>query len=142
MLQFIDVHDLSEWALLIVENGDAGVHNVTGPESPVVMWALQKTCASVSGSGARWVWINDDILIGNKVEPFIDLTMWIPDHQTHAGFYAVKCTRATTNGLAYQPLSGTIEATLAWDRTRSDNNAWQTTLPREKEQELPDKWKR
>ncbi|SVB21568.1 uncharacterized protein METZ01_LOCUS174422, partial [marine metagenome] len=80
-----------------VENGGTGVHNVTGPESPVVMRARQKTCASASGSGARWVWINDDFLIGNKVQPFIDLPMWIPDHQTHAGFYAVKCTRATSN---------------------------------------------
>ena len=141
-LQFIDVRDLAEWTIRMVEAGGTGVYNATGPDPPVAMQDLLEAFVSVSGSGARFVWMNDDFLIENEIQPFVELPLWIPDNKTHVGFYAVNCVRAIASGLTFRSLADTVEATLAWNRTRSNENAWQATLTREKEQVLLDKWKK
>jgi len=112
-VQFIDVRDLAAWCLQLVEQGIAGTFNAIGDGLP--MRELLACCREVSGSDARFAWIDDRTLVGAKVEAWSELPLWIPeDDPAFGGMLLGSNARARAAGLRTRPLADTVRDTLAW----------------------------
>jgi 2'-hydroxyisoflavone reductase len=125
-VQFIDVRDLGEFIVKCLDAKTVGVFNATGPAKPLGVGPLLETCRTVSGSDARFTWVDAAFLAKMKVVPFVDMPVWeVPDGET-AGANRVSNARAVAKGLAFRPLSVTVKDTLDWWRT----------LPKERQEKL------
>jgi 2'-hydroxyisoflavone reductase len=139
-VQIIDVRDLADWTIRMIEAGQTGVYNATGPEYRLTMGQVLDACLAACG-GAQLVWVDGQFLLDAGVQPWIGLPLWLPDEDpTHAGFDSVDCSKAITAGLHFRPLADTIRDTLAWDATRPADHEWRAGLTREREAELLEAW--
>lgn len=112
-VQFIDVRDLAAWCLQLVDQGVTGTFNAIGDGLP--MRKLLECCRAVSGSDARFTWIDDRSLLDAKVEPWSELPLWIPeDDPAFGGMLLGRNDRARAAGLRTRPLADTVRDTLAW----------------------------
>jgi len=119
--QIIDVRDLADWTLHMVEQGQTGVYNATGPAYDLTFGQLLDTCRVVSGSAARFTWVSEAFLLENEVAPWIELPLWIPQSDPDMlGFSDVSCAKAIAAGLTFRDLATTVRDTLAWDAGRTD----------------------
>lgn len=135
--QFIDVRDLAEWTLRMVEAGQTGEFNATGPQAPLPMGDLLEACRQVSGSDARFTWVDEKFLLEHEAQPWTELPLWIPESDgENAGMSAVSIQRALEAGLTFRPLADTVQATLAWAATRPPDYVLRAGLSREKEAQL------
>ncbi len=141
-VQIIDARDLAGWILSMVEARQTGVYNATGPAYPLTLGNVLDTCRTVSGSDARVTWVAEQFLLDNKVEPWVQLPLWVPESDpANAGFSAVNCQQAIAAGLAFRPLADTVRDTLAWDATRPPDHEWRAGITRERETELLQAWR-
>jgi 2'-hydroxyisoflavone reductase len=140
-IQIIDARDLAEWNVRMVEAGRTGVYNATGPDYALTMGRLLDECRAVSGSDARFVWASQEFLKEAGVQPWTEMTLWVPEEPDTAGFSAVNCGKAFAAGLTIRPLADTIRATLAWDATRPADAERRAGLKPEREAELLQAWR-
>ena len=150
-VQFVDGRDLADGNLRMAASRRAGVYNATGPDDELTMGRLLEECKAVSGSDARFVWVDEAFLLEREVGPWMELPLWIPETQTEmAGFMRVSCKRAIADGLTFRPLSETIQATLDWNAARPElrlaERDYGVPLPRagmkpERERELLEAWR-
>jgi 2'-hydroxyisoflavone reductase len=125
-VQFVDVRDLGEFIVKTLDTKTTGVFNATGPAAPLPVGSLLETCRTVSGSDARFTWVEAAFLAKMKVVPFVDMPVWeVPEGET-AGANRVSNARAVSKGLAFRPLPVTVKETLGWWRT----------LPKERQERL------
>jgi 2'-hydroxyisoflavone reductase len=111
-VQFIDVRDLGNWIVKCLDAKTVGVFNATGDPLPV--GTLLDTCKAVSGSDARFTWVDAAFLEAQKVSAWSDLPCWLPPTGEDAGGNWVRNARAVGKGLAFRPLKDTCTDTLAW----------------------------
>ena len=135
-VQIIDGRDLAEFCIRLVEQKTGGCYNVTGPDYELSLGRLLETCKQVSHSDANFVWAPVEFLAENKVEPWSDLPVWIPDTPAEAGFSRVSIARAQAEGLVFRSLEETIRETLAWAQTRPADLTWRAGLTAQRENEL------
>jgi 2'-hydroxyisoflavone reductase len=140
-VQFIDARDLAGWMVAMAEGREAGTYTATGLTPPVTMTELLETCRSVSGSDARFVWVADEALLAEGVEPWTDLPLWIPARDPEVGpMMTADVSRAVAAGLRFRPLEETVRDTLEWDRAEGAQPTERPILNRaisaEREQEL------
>ncbi len=141
LVQFIDARDLAEWNVRMVEAEQTGVYNATGLDYPLTMGQLLEECKTVSGSDAQFTWVDEQFLLDAKVQPWMELPLWIPESDPNsAGFSAFDCGKAIADGLTFRPLAETIRDTLAWDATRPADVERRAGLKRERETELLEAW--
>jgi 2'-hydroxyisoflavone reductase len=135
-VQFIDVRDLADWIVGLVEARQTGVYNATGPQQPLSMGALLDACQAVTGSDARFHWVDDALLLEHHVEPYTELPLWVPAAPEFEGFDTFDCSRAFAARLSPRPLADTLRATLAWDATRPADAPRRNGLSPEREADL------
>jgi 2'-hydroxyisoflavone reductase len=136
-VQFIDVRDLAEWMVALLDDDARGTFNATGPARAVTMQQLLERCRAAAGSDARLQWIDEAFLAEQKVAPWKEMPLWLPETDAAlAGFMDVPIRRALAAGLAFRPLQETVADTLAWERTRPPDHEWKAGLPHGREQEL------
>lgn len=121
-VQFIDVRDLGEWTVRVVEQGDTGAFNATGPLGGMGMGAMLESCRRASGSDASFVWADAEFLREHEVRPWADMPVWLPPTEEYAGFGTVDVSKAVGRGLTFRGAEDTVKDTLAW---------W-STLPEER----------
>jgi 2'-hydroxyisoflavone reductase len=139
-IQFIDVRDLAEWTIRMVESHQTGIYNATGPDYVLTMGRLLEECRAVSGSDARFTWVDGRFLIEAGVTPWMGLPIWVGDEEEARGFHAIDCSKAIAAGLDFRPLAETIRDTLAWDATRPADTEWRAGLNADRERELLQTW--
>lgn len=137
-VSFIDVRDLAEWVVRSIEANRTGVFNAKGPDYPLTMEHLLEVCRSVSGSGARFVWVSERFLLESGVRPWSEVPLWIPEE--YDGHRHVDFSKALASGLTFRPLAVTVRDTLAWDRARAPDTELRAGLSRERENELLRRW--
>lgn len=140
--QFIDVRDLGEWMVRMVEAGRTGVYNADGPHHRWSVGEVLETCRAVSGSRARLTWVDADFLLAHGVEPWSELPFWFPEDDPQLrGAHEVPVEKAVAAGLTWRPLADTVRDTLAWDRSRTEEeNGRRAGMSREKEREVLTIW--
>jgi 2'-hydroxyisoflavone reductase len=140
-VQFIDARDLAEWTVRMVEVQGAGTFNATGPDYALTMGRLLEECKAVSGSDARFVWVDEKFLLHRDVRPWMELPIWVPDAEEYRGFHAVSVDKAIQAGLTFRPLAETVRDTLKWDATRPPDHEWRAGMKPERERELLREWR-
>src|ERR671910_3345412 len=136
--QFVDVRDLAAWIIEMAAERRTGTFNATGPDHKLEMGRLLEACKAVGGD-AELVWVSEDFLEEHGVEPFTELPLWVPREE--AALLEVDCGKAVEKGLAFRPLSETIEDVLKWDRARPVGTEPAAGLTPEREQELLRAWR-
>ena len=142
-LQFIDVRDLAEWIVRLLERGDRGAFNATGPVGrPAYTWPeLVDACrAAAAAQGApelEVVRIGEQALLDASVAPWSELPLWLPSiDREYLGHSRVDTARAFATGLATRPLSATIAAVIAEGVPPADDERRRGKLTREREAAL------
>ena len=137
-VQYIDVRDLAGWMVKMPAEQQTGTYNATGPDYGLQMGKLLEECEAVGGGGAKIVWVSEEFLEENGVEPFTEMPLWVP--REYAGMMEVDCGRAIGAGLTFRPLSETVRDVLRWDgeREKADLDAG---LKPERERELLSAWR-
>lgn len=135
-VQFIDARDLAEWIIHATERGLTGAFNATGPRESVTMSSLLETCRAVTGSDARFTWVDDQFLLDEGVTPWTELPLWLGREST---FTTASSQKAVDAGLRYRPLSETVGDTLRWFATES--RELRTGLEAERERQLLRAWR-
>lgn len=140
-VQLIDARDVAEWIMRMVEARQTGTFNVTGPAESLTMQHILDTCNVVSGSNAIFTWVDDAFLLEEKIQPWSQVPLWLPEYPALAGFNAISITRALDTGLTFRPLAETVRDTLAWESTRPADEERQAGLAAADEARLLSKWK-
>lgn len=137
-LQWIDARDLAAFMLTLLDKGLEGTYNATSPSGLWTMGELVQALAAAAGARSpRPRWIDEDVLLARKVEPWTGLPLWIPaSFADEAGFMQIDCTKATRAGLVIRPLPDTLADTAAWLAQRDNAGAWRDVLAADREQEI------
>lgn len=138
-LQFIDVRDLAKWIVSMVEKQGTGFYNATGPAAPLSFEELLKTCSQVSNKKICLTWVNEDFLIENGVQDWVELPLWLSYQRNMPGFLNVDARKAIHAGLAFRPLTHTISAIIDWEK-HNKKDAIPMGMDRKKEQDLLKIW--
>lgn len=134
-VQFLDARDLAEWILRMLESGQAGAYNATGPEYPLTMERLLETCRAESESDSSFTWVDEEFLLSAGIR--MELAPWIPGAP---GAGLVNCGKALAAGLAFRPLADTVRDTLLWDAALPPRPSRGVGLSREREAEVLRAW--
>jgi 2'-hydroxyisoflavone reductase len=118
----------------MAESRQTGVFNASGAEDGLNMGTMLATCREVSSSDARLVWVNEQFLLDNEVQPWSELPLWIP--AAHNGIFEVRNDKALQAGLTFRPLVETVQDTLRWDRGRPPGETLRAGLSRDRERQL------
>ena len=114
-VQIIDVRDLAAWFLDLAEHRRAGVFNATSPPGRTTMREVLEAAVAATGSGARLTWVPDEQLVEARVEPWMELPLWLPERDG-AGTWQVDASRAEAAGLRPRPVADTVADVWAWLR--------------------------
>jgi 2'-hydroxyisoflavone reductase len=138
-LQFIDVRDLATWTVSMVENQETGFYNATGPAAPLSFEEVLKTCSQVSNKKICLTWVNEDFLIENGVQDWVELPLWLSYQRKMPGFLKVNVGKAVQAGLTFRPLTDTIAAIIDW-QNHSKEEGVPIGMDRIREQDLLKLW--
>jgi 2'-hydroxyisoflavone reductase len=111
-VQFIDVRDLGDWIVRVIDTKTFGIFHATG--NPQKIGGLLDTCKVVSGSDARFTWVDAAFLKEQKVSEWGDMPTWLSPAGEDAGGNLVSNARAVAKGLTFRPLRTTVKDTLDW----------------------------
>ncbi len=81
-----------------------------GPAEALSLGDLLDECRTITGSDARFTWVDDAFLLAEDVAPYTDLPLWLPD--AVGGYPEIDVARATAAGLTLRPIGETIRAVL------------------------------
>ncbi|HEX3267758.1 MAG TPA: hypothetical protein VHQ98_07240 [Gaiellaceae bacterium] len=111
-VQFVDARDLGAWLVQLAEERTAGTFNAVRPAEP--FGDLLEVCREVSGSDARFVWVDEPFLLEREVGQWMELPLWLAGAE--AAFIQADVSRAVAAGLRFRPVAETVADTLAWSR--------------------------
>lgn len=146
-IQFIDSRDLAAFVLGLVENGTVGIFNAVSPPGKFSIGELVQ--ASISAANAtkpapppRAVWVPAAFLEQQKIQPWSDMPVWIPELGEYAAIAETNVTKALHAGLANRAIQSTVNDTLAWhlQRPEAERTKLAAGLTPEREQELLKAW--
>jgi 2'-hydroxyisoflavone reductase len=115
-VQFIDARDLAEWTIRMVENGDGGIFNATGPDYKLTMGRMVNEIKTATKSNARLTWLDCDFLVAEGIHPWYDIPVWSAPCGTERGFTQLSNRKAISKGLIFRSIADTTLATLEWFR--------------------------
>jgi 2'-hydroxyisoflavone reductase len=134
--QIIDARDLADFIIQLIEQDISGLFHATG--ETVSLETVFQTCKMVGGSDANFKWASVDFLNQNKVAPWTDMPIWLPDVGEYAGFARVDMSKAVSAGLKLSSLNETVKDTLEWALGLPDDYKMKAGLKPEREKELLD----
>jgi 2'-hydroxyisoflavone reductase len=140
-VQFIDARDLAEWTIRMVENGETGIYNATGPAKALGVGGMLDQIKDAEKSNATFTWVNEEFLTQQKVEPWSDMPVWTGKE---SGLSRTNISRALSKGLTFRPLGDTARDTLAWFKSlpQDRQSKLRAGLTPEREAEVLSAWKK
>ncbi|MBS0320653.1 MAG: NAD-dependent epimerase/dehydratase family protein [Proteobacteria bacterium] len=128
-LQFIDARDLAAFIVDLVERDVGGTFNAVSPPGQWTFGVLAAALHAAADAPPGIAWVDDDVLVAQKVEPWTGLPLWLPAAEPdHAGFMHVSTARALEAGLGTRPLGETVADTATWLAARDNAAAWKHVL--------------
>ena len=125
-IQYVDARDLAGFALDAIERGTHGTFNVVSPPGRFTIGDLVTHSVEVAkllakpASAPHPVWVPAQFLEAQKVEPWSDLPVWVPETGDSAGFAHTRTGRAEKAGLQIRPMRATVRDTLEWHLARPE----------------------
>lgn len=108
----VDARDLARFAL----TGPAGVFETGGPAGRDTRADLMAACRAVTGSDARFTWVDPDWLAAQGVTVWTEVPLWVPAAEG-PGVFAHDNAAAARAGFAWRPLADTVADTWTWQRS-------------------------
>jgi nucleoside-diphosphate-sugar epimerase len=105
LIQFVDVRDLGAWLVEACASGATGAFNATS--EPLTFANMLAACGDPDVT-----WVDEDFLLGQGVEPWSDLPLWLAG--SDEPFLQMSVARALAAGLRIRPAEETARDTLAW----------------------------
>ncbi len=141
-VQFIDCRDLGEWYIRLVENKAVGTYNGTGPRSPMSIAGMLHGIRAAVDNEISFTWVEADFLEKHEVQPWMEMTVWVPPVGEYAGFSASSIRRALDAGLTFRPLADTAKTTMDyWNSLPEERRAKpKAGLSAEKEKQVLAAW--
>lgn len=148
-VQMIDNKDLSNWILRLMTNESAGTFNATGPDYTLTMKEFLETCIKVTRSDAEIVWVSEKFLLENKVSPWTEMPLWVPEEfplepelkDPWRGAFTVNIDKAIATGLTFRPLEESLVEIYEWERQRNlADDQWKSGMSPDREIELLELW--
>lgn len=150
-VQMIDNKDHSNWILELMKNETAGTFNATGPDYILTMKEFLETCIKVTGSDAEIVWVSEKFLLDNKVAPWTEMPLWVPEEfpiepelmEPWKGAFTVNIEKAIGSGLTFRPLEESLADIYEWEKKRNlAEDEWKSGMRADREEELLEMWSR
>jgi 2'-hydroxyisoflavone reductase len=113
-VQVIDARDLAAFMLECVEQRHNNIYNAVGPAQTLTVEAMLKSGIEAIQSDARLTWVPAEFLEKHQVQPWMEMTVWVPPDSEFGGLGAVDNSAAVADGLTFRPLGETMVDTLAW----------------------------
>jgi 2'-hydroxyisoflavone reductase len=136
-VQFIDARDLAEWIVTMIERKETGVYNANGLPHTVTMENVLDECKVVSASDASFTWVDEDFLLQEKVVPWSEVPLWMPEAASHLqALMFINVDKAVAAGLTFRPLKETVRDTLTWSATDHARGELKAGMDPDKEQSL------
>jgi len=135
-VQFIDARDLAAWTVSMIERRVAGTFNAVSDDSTWTMGRLLDECQRAGAVQAIPIWADDAWLLGEGLQPWTDLPLWLPDTAEWGGAASVSAARAVAHGLSFRPPAETVADTLAWDQSLLLGGRPTAGITRDREREL------
>jgi 2'-hydroxyisoflavone reductase len=134
-IQFIDGCDLAEWTVRMIEGKRTGIFNANGLPGTLTMKLLLEECRNVSGSNASFTWVSEDFLLREKVAPWSEMPLWMPEKDAPEleGFMFINSDKAVAAGLRFRDLNDTIRETLSWHQRDNQNQKLKAGIDADKE---------
>jgi len=141
-VQFIDCRDLGEWYIRLVEAKAVGTYNGVGPRSPMSIAGMLYGIRAAVDNEISFTWVDADFLETHEVQPWMEMTVWVPPVGEYAGFSSSSIQRALDAGLRFRPLADTAKATVDyWNSLPEDRRAKpKAGLSAEKEKKVLAAW--
>ena len=137
-VQFIDARDAAAFMLQAAERRADGVMNLSGPVTPLTMGAWLEAARAALNPTAELQWVDASFLLGEGVEPWSDLPLWLAPEGV--GLYRTDLRRAIAAGLACRPLEQTVADTASWLATQPETTP-SPGLTAEREAQLLERWR-
>jgi 2'-hydroxyisoflavone reductase len=105
----------------------------------------------VTGSNAEVVWASEKFLLDNKVAPWTEMPLWVPEEfplepglkEPWKGAFTVNIEKAIESGLTFRPIEESLAEIYDWERQRSlAENEWKSGMRMDCEKELLELWSR
>ena len=116
--QFIDARDLTEWMVRMVERGQGGTYNATGPAEELSMATMIAELQTVASNPSEITWVDEQWLADQGVRRWSDMPMWFGTAPETAGFLKRSIAAALAQGLTFRSVAEIARDTLAWHATR------------------------
>ncbi|MFV8756227.1 NAD-dependent epimerase/dehydratase family protein [Nannocystaceae bacterium ST9] len=141
-VQLIDVRDLAAFMLRCVENELTEVYSAVGPNERLSVQGMLEGCIAALGSSATLTWADAEFLASQAVEPWMQMTVWVPPGSEFGGLGAVDGSAAWAAGLVNRPIGEIAKDTLDWWNAQSEERRKQPRagLPAEREVEVLAAW--
>lgn len=147
-IQFVDSRDLAAFMLHLVESETVGVFNGVSPPGMFTMGNL--VAASIAAAqhlakpsdAPRAVWVPADFLEKQKVQPWGDMPVWIPESGDDLANAETSAARALRAGLKIRSIQETVNDTLAWhmQRPEEERAKLKSGLTPDREKAVLDAW--
>jgi nucleoside-diphosphate-sugar epimerase len=114
-IQYVDARDLARLGLDAGVDGRSGPVDTVSPVGGATMGELLRACVDVTGSDARLVWVDSDVVLAQGIEPWGELPVWVPyDDVELSALHTADVSRALAWGLRIRPLRETVADSWAW----------------------------
>ena len=113
-VQYIDARDLSKFMIHLIENRTVGTFSGVGPLAELSMAELLYGMRAVVSNDISFTWVDQQFLIDNKVNPWMEMTTWMAEGGEFDGFGSFSNSKSVKAGLTYRPLAETVKDTLTW----------------------------
>lgn len=133
-MQWIDARDLAQFGLKLLEQNTPGVFHGAAPSET----ALSLAKALQQHAPITPVWVDQNFLQEQQVQPWADLPAWLPANHPGSALAQVSPAKSQAAGLQTRPLGQTVADTLAWLKSLPEVKTAGLTL--EQEQSLLQLW--
>ncbi len=133
---FLDVRDAADWIIQSAETNRIGSFAALGEQ--VTIGEFLETVRSITGADAQIVYVNDEFLTSNRVEPARELPLWTPEKVMEVDLPTPGWTEVH---IPSRPLKQTIQDALASEAAGSRGaSGAEVGLSDQREQQLLANW--
>jgi 2'-hydroxyisoflavone reductase len=80
-VQYVDVRDMASWMIEMAKRRAGGVYNVVDQPGASTLGQFLTSACEVTGSGAELVWVPEEVIMAEGIEPWTELPLWVPRNQ-------------------------------------------------------------
>ena len=119
-IQYIDCRDLAAWLLHAADERISGAFNAVSRPGHATMESLLGAAVAATGSDARLVWVDPEVIEAAGIQPWIELPVWVPPDGEDAAVHDGDVSAIYAAGLTCRPVQETVADTWRWLQAEGD----------------------